>query len=99
MEPRTRICGHELTNGTCKELVTVGKLEHYSDGKLSAIHHVIRCPKCGTRIEIKRSLPALKNRRLKELFTAVRGILEETAAYRAHFAKADINYLMALESR
>jgi single-stranded-DNA-specific exonuclease len=35
----------------------------------------------------------------KELFTAVRGILEETAAYRAHFAKADINYLMALESR
>jgi hypothetical protein len=35
----------------------------------------------------------------RELFTAVIGILEETAAYRAHFAKADINSLMELESR
>jgi single-stranded-DNA-specific exonuclease len=32
----------------------------------------------------------------KELFTAVKGILEETAAYRTHFAKADLNKLMAL---
>jgi len=30
----------------------------------------------------------------KELIIAVRGILEETAAYRAHFAKANINNLM-----
>jgi single-stranded-DNA-specific exonuclease len=30
----------------------------------------------------------------KELFVAVKGILEETAAYRAHFAKADIGNLM-----
>ena len=30
----------------------------------------------------------------KELYVAVRGILEETAAYRAHFARADINNLM-----
>jgi single-stranded-DNA-specific exonuclease len=32
----------------------------------------------------------------KELYVAVRGILEETEAYRAHFAKADINKLMGL---
>ena len=32
----------------------------------------------------------------KELYVAVRGILAETAAYRAHFAKADINNLMGL---
>ena len=32
----------------------------------------------------------------KELYVAVRGILEETAAYRAHFARADINNLMEL---
>jgi single-stranded-DNA-specific exonuclease len=31
----------------------------------------------------------------KELFIAVKGILEETAAYRAYFAKGDINNLMA----
>jgi ornithine cyclodeaminase/alanine dehydrogenase-like protein (mu-crystallin family) len=30
----------------------------------------------------------------KELFTAVKGILDETTAYRAYFAKADINNLM-----
>jgi hypothetical protein len=34
----------------------------------------------------------------KELYVAVKGILEETAAYRAHFAKADINYLAGLAS-
>jgi len=34
----------------------------------------------------------------KELFIAVKGILEETAAYRSHFAKADVNKLMGLES-
>ncbi|HSG44620.1 MAG TPA: single-stranded-DNA-specific exonuclease RecJ [Anaerolineales bacterium] len=34
----------------------------------------------------------------KELFVAVRGILEETAAYRAHFAKADVEKLMGLTS-
>lgn len=34
----------------------------------------------------------------KELYVAVKGILEETAAYRAHFAKADINKLMGLGS-
>ncbi|MBK9927303.1 MAG: single-stranded-DNA-specific exonuclease RecJ [Anaerolineales bacterium] len=34
----------------------------------------------------------------KELYVAVKGILEETAAYRAHFAKADVNNLMGLES-
>ena len=34
----------------------------------------------------------------KELYIAVKGILEETAAYRTHFAKADINTLMGLES-
>jgi len=34
----------------------------------------------------------------KELFIAIKGILEETAAYRAHFAKADINNLMELGS-
>ncbi|HAV76358.1 MAG TPA: hypothetical protein DCX53_03290 [Anaerolineae bacterium] len=34
----------------------------------------------------------------KELFMAVKGILDETAAYRAHFAKAEINNLMGLES-
>ena len=34
----------------------------------------------------------------KELYIAVRGILEETTAYRAHFAKADINNLMGLMS-
>ncbi len=34
----------------------------------------------------------------KELFVAVRGILEETAAYRAHFARADINNLMRMGS-
>jgi len=33
----------------------------------------------------------------KELYIAVKGILEETAAYRAHFVKADINNLMGLE--
>jgi len=32
----------------------------------------------------------------KELYVAVRGILQETAAYRAHFTKADINNLMGL---
>jgi single-stranded-DNA-specific exonuclease len=32
----------------------------------------------------------------KELYTAVKGILEETAAYRAHFSKADINNLIGL---
>jgi len=32
----------------------------------------------------------------RELFIAVRGILEETAAYRAHFAKANIDNLMGL---
>ena len=30
----------------------------------------------------------------KELYVAVKGVLEETAAYRAHFTKADINNLM-----
>jgi single-stranded-DNA-specific exonuclease len=30
----------------------------------------------------------------KELYVAVKGILEETAAYRAHFAKADVNNLI-----
>lgn len=30
----------------------------------------------------------------RELFIAVRGILEETAAYRAHFARADIDNLI-----
>ena len=30
----------------------------------------------------------------KELYIAVKGILKETAAYRAHFSKADINNLM-----
>ena len=35
----------------------------------------------------------------KELYVAVRGILEETAAYRAHFAKADINNLMGSMSQ
>ena len=34
----------------------------------------------------------------KELFIAVRGILEETAAYRAHFANAEINILLELRS-
>ena len=34
----------------------------------------------------------------KELYVAVKGILEETAAYRAHFARADINNLMGLGS-
>jgi single-stranded-DNA-specific exonuclease len=34
----------------------------------------------------------------KELFIAVKGILEETAAYRAHFAKADIKSLIGLGS-
>ena len=63
MEPESRICGQELASGTCKEMAAVGKLEQFSDGKLSAIHHVIRCPKCGTRIEIERLAPALKNRR------------------------------------
>ena len=63
MEPQTRICGQQLANGTCKEMAAVGKLEQYSDGKLSAIHHLIRCPKCGTRIEIERLAPALKNPR------------------------------------
>ena len=33
----------------------------------------------------------------KELFVAVRGILEETVAYRTHFAKADINNIMGLQ--
>ena len=32
----------------------------------------------------------------KELFIAVKGILEETAAYRAHFAIADVNNLIGL---
>ena len=32
----------------------------------------------------------------KELYIAVKGILEETSAYRAYFAKADINNLMGL---
>jgi single-stranded-DNA-specific exonuclease len=31
----------------------------------------------------------------KELFTAVKGILEETAAYRMHFARAEVGNLMA----
>ena len=35
----------------------------------------------------------------KELYVAVKGILEETAAYRSHFAKADINNLMGLKSK
>jgi len=30
----------------------------------------------------------------KELYTAVKGILEETAAYRAYFARADVDSLM-----
>ena len=30
----------------------------------------------------------------KELYVAVKGILEETAAYRAHFVKADVSNLM-----
>jgi single-stranded-DNA-specific exonuclease len=34
----------------------------------------------------------------KELYVAVKGILEETAAYRAHFARADIKNLMGLQS-
>ena len=34
----------------------------------------------------------------KELYIAVRGILEETAAYRTHFAKAEIKNLMGLRS-
>ena len=33
----------------------------------------------------------------KELYVAVKGILEETAAYRAHFARADIENLMGLD--
>ncbi len=33
----------------------------------------------------------------KELYVAVNGILEETAAYRAHFARADAHNLMALK--
>jgi len=32
----------------------------------------------------------------KELFIAVKGILDETAAYRAHFATADVNNLIGL---
>jgi single-stranded-DNA-specific exonuclease len=34
----------------------------------------------------------------KELFIAVRGILEETAAYRAHFARADMDNIMGFPS-
>jgi hypothetical protein len=34
----------------------------------------------------------------KELYLAVKGIMEETAAYRAHFARADIKNLMGLET-
>jgi len=34
----------------------------------------------------------------KELFVAVKGILQETAAYRAYFAKAEIENLMGLQS-
>jgi len=33
----------------------------------------------------------------KELYVAVKGILEETAAYREHFARADVHNLMALK--
>jgi len=33
----------------------------------------------------------------KELYVAVSGILEETAAYRAHFARADVNNLMEMK--
>jgi hypothetical protein len=33
----------------------------------------------------------------RELFVAVRGILEETTAYRAHFQRADAESLIALE--
>jgi len=33
----------------------------------------------------------------KELYIAVKGILEETAAYREHFARADVHNLMALK--
>ena len=62
MEPQTRICGQQLANGTCKEMATVGQLYQYSDGKLSAIHRLIFCPKCETRIEIERLSPALKHR-------------------------------------
>ena len=35
----------------------------------------------------------------KELYVAVKGILEETAAYRAYFARAEINNLMGLGYR
>jgi single-stranded-DNA-specific exonuclease len=35
----------------------------------------------------------------KELYVAVKGILEETAAYRAHFKKADMQNLMGLASK
>ena len=34
----------------------------------------------------------------KELFIAVRGILEETAAYRTHFARADLDNIMGFPS-
>ena len=60
MEPVSRICGQELASGTCKEMAAVNKLEQFSDGKLSAIHYVIRCPKCGTHVEIERLAPAVK---------------------------------------
>jgi hypothetical protein len=33
----------------------------------------------------------------RELYLAVKGILEETAAYRAHFQKAEAESLMELE--
>ena len=35
----------------------------------------------------------------KELFVAVKGILEETAAYRAYFAHADVDALMERQTQ
>jgi hypothetical protein len=54
VEPQTRTCGQKLANETCRQMAAVGKLEKYRDGKLSAIHEVISCPKCGIRVEIER---------------------------------------------
>ena len=54
-DPQRRICGQRLANGTCKEMASVSPLYQYTDGKLSAIHRLIFCPSCETRIEIERN--------------------------------------------
>jgi single-stranded-DNA-specific exonuclease len=86
--------------------VTVGELAVATGQREGAIRLGLEWLAAGGHISIQRDDETVflssENGELnqylqRELYVAVRGILEETIAYRAHFQRADVESLMALE--